>query len=472
MKKMSKNINVYTTSKGKKFHYYLTCSYIKGKAYKKVSLAEALQKTKGSCSYCERIYKKLGGKIDDELNYSQKEEIKENNSNKDMDLNNEINKNIIFNSKNTGNFSSIDDENPLNNKSNNYSKLNISTTSLNSSIKEKNNESVENLFDNNLDEINNNKINITDMDLEIDNELMEDYNKNNNKIIYQINNNDISDNKEEENKNNNISENEEEESKNNNKLSDNEEESKNINNISDNEEENQNNKFINNNDYNNNNKQISKENMKTLNLNLPKKDIDLSGKDFVLLEETNKSAILFMFKDINPVTDSFDQNFSLLYERKINNNNSFKNGNFKFKFDIIPNKELKEPLQISVGFIIKYYEDENIIKKENKKMKSIYGSKTLMKDFMVYEQIKNIFVLLNIINGKFFVVGSDLIDKRNKNIFLCSENSDILYFENLIGIKLQNIKEIRAIFRYDEDDLNFANIFVNGVNLNDYYLKK
>ena len=364
MKKMSKNINVYTTSKGKKFHYYLTCSYIKGKTYKKVSLTEALQKTKGSCSYCERFYKKLGGKIDDELNYSQKEEIKENNSNKDMDLNNEINKNIIFNSKNTGNFSSIDDENPLNNKSNNYSKLNISTTSLNSSIKEKNNESVENLFDNNLDEINNNKINITDMDLEIDNELMEDYNKNNNKIIYQINNNDISDNKEEESKNNNISENEEEENKNNNKLSDNEEESKNINNISDNEEENQNNNI-------NNNKQILKENEKTLNLNLPKKDIDLIGKDFVLLEETNKSAILFMFKDINPVPDSFDQNFSILYESKINNNNSFKEGNFKFKFDIVPNKELKEPLQIQVGFIIKYYEEENIIKKENKKMKSI-----------------------------------------------------------------------------------------------------
>ena len=105
-------------------------------------------------------------------------------------------------------------------------------------------------------------------------------------------------------------------------------------------------------------------------------------------------------------------------------------------------------------------------------MKSIYGSKTLMKDFMVYEQIKNIFVLLNIINGKFFVVGSDLIDKKNKNIFLCSENSDIFFFENFIGINLQNIKEIRAIFRYDKDDLNFANIFVNGVNLNEYYLKK
>ena len=132
----------------------------------------------------------------------------------------------------------------------------------------------------------------------------------------------------------------------------------------------------------------------------------------------------------------------------------------------------KKPINISVGYDIDFYDDENIIKKENKKMNSIYKTISIKNHFMVNKKTKNVFVLINIINGKFFVVGSDEIDKRNKKIFLNSENSDVLFLENFFGIKLENIKEVRALFQYDKDYLNIANIVVNGANLNEYYLKK
>ena len=439
---MSKINNVYITSTGKKYHFYLSCTYIKGKNNKIIPLNKALDRRKGPCSMCKSLYEKNGGKIDDELIYMEKDEIKEDKNIKNIKnkyLNNDININNINNSKNTSNFNEIKKEKLLKNKDNNIkNKLdkNISSSSSNSSKKEKNNKSKENFIPFNLDDISGIKTNIHNIDSKIDIDLMKENNKNNNKEL-NINNKDISDNEEEK------------------------------------EEENNNNKNIN---INIDNNQNSIENMKKLKYdldpNLPKKDLNWKGKDFVLLEETNKFANLFMFKDINHAHDPFDQKFLILYERKINNNNSFKNGNFKFKFEIDPKEELKEPLKISVGYEIDFYDDENEIKKENKKINSLYKTMAIKRHLMVNKKTKNVFVLINIINGKFFVVGSDEIDKRNKKIFLNSENSDILFLENFFGIKLENIKEVRALFQYDKDYLNIANIVVNGANLNEYYLKK
>ena len=437
---MSKNNNVYITSTGKKYHFFPSCNYIKGRNYQIIPLNKVLNGSKGPCSSCQRLYEKNGGKIDNNLIYIEEEDkIKENNNINNVKINNEININNINNSKNISNFKIIENEKSLNdiniNNKNKFKKK-LSSSSSNSSKKEKDKKINENFLPFNLDDISGIKTNnhIIDSKIDIDLNKKNYKNKNiNNEIINNINN------------------------INNDEISDNEEY----------EDEGKNNDF---------NIKNSLENMKKLKYdldpNLPKKDLNWKGKDFVLLEETNKSANLFMFKDINHTHDPFNEKFLILYERKINNNNSFKNGNFKFKFEIEPIKELKEPINISVGYDIDFYDDENGIKKENKKMNSLYKTISIKNHFMVNKKTKNVFVLINIINGKFFVVGSDEIEKRNKKIFLNSENSDILFLENFIGIKLENIKEVRALFQYDIDYLNIANIVVNGANLNEYHLKK
>ena len=106
-KKMSKINNVYITSTGKKYHFYLSCTYIKDKNYKIIPLNKALDRRKGPCSLCKNLYEKNGGKIDDELIYMEQDEIKEDKNIKNIKnkyLNNDINIININNSKNTSNL--------------------------------------------------------------------------------------------------------------------------------------------------------------------------------------------------------------------------------------------------------------------------------------------------------------------------------------------------------------------------------
>ena len=135
-----------------------------------------------------------------------------------------------------------------------------------------------------------------------------------------------------------------------------------------------------------------------------------------------------------------------------------KKNKFKFKFNIIPKKELKEPLEISVGFEIDFLEENTLMKKENKKMESICDTFSLIKNFFVYKETNKVYVLINIPNGKFFVIGNDELEKRNKRVFLNSENTDILYLKNFPPIKQENIKDVRPVFKYDIAYIKLANI--------------
>ena len=75
--------------------------------------------------------------------------------------------------------------------------------------------------------------------------------------------------------------------------------------------------------------------------------------------------------------------------------------------------------------------------------------------------------MINILNGKFFIIGNDELEKRNKKIFLNKDNSDIIYIKNFDGILLENIKDVRPIFKYDINYLKIANIDVGGNILNE-----
>ena len=418
---MLENNNVFVTPKGKKYHMYSSCVYLKGRKYKEVPFNQAKRGKKGPCSTCKKLYEKKGSKMDN------------------------IGNNI---------FPMIQKDKKLENYS--------SSKTSESFEEEKNSNSKENNIPFNLDEISRINSNIHNIDSKLDIELSKDKNENENNI----NNINIKDiiNKKINKINNNISssdnEEEEEEKEDNDNINNNYKIIKTINIKEDKDHEIN---FNNMNNINNFNKN-SLENMKKLKYNLepnlPKKDLNWTGKDFLIFQETNTSSKLIFLQDITQIPKLQEKNITFVEKPEDKEDTSTKKGNFKFKFEITPYKELKEPIQISVGFEIDYYEEENNIKKENRKMSLNYETLILIKHFYIYKKTNKVHVLINISKGKFFVVGEDELEKRNKKVFLNSENSDILFLKNFPGIKLELIKEVRPLFKLNQNCLKLVNIDV------------
>ena len=197
-----------------------------------------------------------------------------------------------------------------------------------------------------------------------------------------------------------------------------------------------------------------------------KKDLNWTGFDFKILEETNKSSKLFFLKEIKQILNPFSNNYSLLEKNENNERSTNNKGNFKFKFEIIPYKELESPIKITLGFIFDYLTEVNISKKDNKKINLSHTSKMLVQHFYINKKTNNINVMINITKGKFFVIGKEELDKKTNKIFIEPENSEILFLENFKGIKLDCIKDVRPIFEYDKNSLELANIIVGGNELN------
>ena len=456
---MSEKNNVFITSKGKKYHFYSSCNYLKGRNYQIIPLDQIKNKSRGPCTTCQRLYSKNGkGKNSDDLI---KEEdiidvLKESKNNIDMD-NIKMNKDINNNNKKNNILPFIKEKKIINEKRLEKNKSSSSSSSdsdnedkKNNKINEKENNK-ENFLPFNLDEISGIKSNVHNIDSKLDIDLKKENNNIINKNIINNNiNNNINNYKKEIN-NEIISGNEEEEEENE------KEENNNINNINNNKIKEEYELFLKNNNKN------SLENMKKLKYNLdpnlPKKDLNWTGKDFNILIETNTKSKLFFLQELGQITNPNGKKI-LLFSKKTTNikDNTINNGNFKFKFNIIPKKELKEPLEISVGFEIDFLEENTLMKKENKKMKLICDTLSLIKNFFVYKETNKVYVLINIPNGKFFVIGNDELEKRNKRVFLNSENTDILYLKNFPPIKQENIKDVRPVFKYDIAYLKLANI--------------
>ena len=442
---MSENKKVFITPKGRKYHFYTSCNYIKGRQYQKISFAQAKKLTKGPCSSCQHLLEKNGDKFDDESVEKEEEKEKEENNKINININKEINnKNKIskkLNNKKKEEF-----------KENNISSSSSSSDSNSFEVeKEKiTKENIINFFNSNFDDISGIKQNTHYNDnSKADIDILKDKIDINNKNKFDINNNN--------NKNEEEEEDEEDEKKENINIINN-------NNINNNKEE-----YFNNNEKNN-----SIENMNKLKYNLdpnlPKKDLNWKGRDFFLLEETNKSSQLLFLQEIEPIPDPHDKNRLILTEKNDKNKeSSISKGNFKFRFEITPYKELKEQLKISVGFEIDYLEEENnITKKENMKMNLSYETLILIKHFLINKKTNKIHVMINISNGKFFVIGNDELEKRSQNIFLNSKNSEILFLKNFRGIKLEYIKDVRPVFEYDINYLKLVNIDVGRNILNEY----
>ena len=442
---MSENKKVFITPKGRKYHFYTSCNYIKGRQYQKISFAQAKKLTKGPCSSCQHLLEKNGDKFDDESVEKEEEE-------KEKEENNKINININ---------KEINNKNKISKKLNNKKKEEFKENNISSSSSSDSNsfevekekitkENIMNFFNSNFDDISGIKQNTHYNDnSKADIDILKDKIDINNKNKFDINNN---------NKNEEEEEDEEDEKK------------ENINIINNNDNINNNKEEY----FNNNEKNNSIENMNKLKYNLdpnlPKKDLNWKGRDFFLLEETNKSSQLLFLQEIEPIPDPHDKNRLILTEKNDKNKeSSISKGNFKFRFEITPYKELKEQLKISVGFEIDYLEEEDTIsKKENIKMNLSYETLILIKHFLINKKTNKIHVMINISNGKFFVIGNDELEKRSQNIFLNSKNSEILFLKNFRGIKLEYIKDVRPVFEYDINYLKLVNIDVGRNILNEY----
>ena len=186
--------------------------------------------------------------------------------------------------------------------------------------------------------------------------------------------------------------------------------------------------------------------------------------------------------------DYKDKNISILCEHKdINiNGSNYKNndiykGNFKFKLEIIPLKELRKPIKISVGFEIEYIDntDINVIHEEDinlidyfvsKKIGSLYETLVVMRSFNIYKKTNKMHVLINISHGKLFIVGDDELEKINNKTFVDKSNSEILYLRTFYRISLNQIKDVKPIFKFDKNDLLLAEININGKNIDNNIL--
>ena len=97
------NILVYGTTTGKKYHFSMKCSYIKGKKCETLKIKEAKFKYEGACSRCKNQNNRKNSPI---INFWNNLFIKFNDSKNDG--NNKKNKNIIFFKMNS--FISIENE--------------------------------------------------------------------------------------------------------------------------------------------------------------------------------------------------------------------------------------------------------------------------------------------------------------------------------------------------------------------------
>ena len=66
--------NYFITPKGYRYHFYISCNYLKGRKFNKVSLIQAKRLTKGPCCFCQRLYEKSCGNINNYNNNKEDEE--------------------------------------------------------------------------------------------------------------------------------------------------------------------------------------------------------------------------------------------------------------------------------------------------------------------------------------------------------------------------------------------------------------
>ena len=90
-----------------------------------------------------------------------------------------------------------------------------------------------------------------------------------------------------------------------------------------------------------------------------------------------------------------------------------------------------------------------------------------MRHFYIYKKTNRIHVLINISKGKFYIVGEKELEKRTNGEFLDVSKCEALYLTNFYPLCLNQIKDIRPIFKYNKNALQIADININGKKIDD-----
>lgn len=213
-----------------------------------------------------------------------------------------------------------------------------------------------------------------------------------------------------------------------------------------------------------------------------KKNKKLNWKinDIKLLSETNSSAkLIYLNKNIvelnNSNNMSENENMSSTFSTRIvaNKNHIHENNeNYKFFFDVNPINE-KNAIKISVGFEIDLVDesDINVVNDDGEfindgiKLGSISETIVIMRNLIIYNNSKKIHVLINLTKGKFFIVGENELEKKITKKYLDRDNYEIMYLRNFNKIIANQIRSVRPIFKYNKEDLKYANIELNGLKI-------
>lgn len=215
----------------------------------------------------------------------------------------------------------------------------------------------------------------------------------------------------------------------------------------------------------------------------------------IILIKTNEIAKVlslenstFQFNNISQISNIINQEnngIKILNNSKNNkideNYNGMKNNifneSFKFTFEINPKNQSKICTKIEVGFEIEFLDEEDNINNnnfeeedesnDNSILSSICQKLSVLRQLKINKKTNVINVLINVNEGKFFVVGNKELNGKNDKELLSSKNNNILYLFNFQKINPTQVKQIIPIFKYEKKALNIIDIIINGKNIND-----
>jgi hypothetical protein len=222
------------------------------------------------------------------------------------------------------------------------------------------------------------------------------------------------------------------------------------------------------------------------------KNIILNKDDIDILIKTNENAKVlsldnstFQFNNISQISNMINQENNgikiLNKNNKIDDNingmkSSIFNESFKFTFEINPKNENKISTKIEVGFEIEFIDEEEDINNNNLEeedesndnssiLSSISQKLSILRQLKINKKTNVINVLINVKEGKFFVVGNKEINGKNNKELLSSKNNNIFYLWNFQKINPTQVKQIIPIFKYEKKNLNIIDIIINGKNI-------
>ena len=189
--------------------------------------------------------------------------------------------------------------------------------------------------------------------------------------------------------------------------------------------------------------------------------------DMAILEETYKQGFYVPLKKQNLLNEN--NNIELL--------KNMQKGKYIFNFEI---NNLKQDIliEIEVGYKIKYtntldlnFIDKNTIKdkKKNFKIGTNWDKIIMTKSLLIGSDAGKIYALMNIKEGKLFIIGINELNKRLKNVFLNKNNAEIFYIKNCGPIYYKEVTYIEPIFIIDKNDSKNCKIKYNGKVINSYF---